>query len=226
MDLKQKEISITFEVNLYDKLRRFLLQNQMEQMSYLFCHTSTNDTSINILPKKIIFFENDGSLLKKGSVRVWLDPDMVNEVYYRFINSDFNCLINCHSHPFERGDVFFSNVDDDSDWKESKYFNSEIRRGKLIKQRNENILHASIVLGQHAIAARTIDLERKTFIPIDKIKILSEPVKIITPTNKKKIILPVHRKIVLPGNQKITIRRFSIGKFLHSGKKDKESYRK
>lgn len=186
MDLEGKKVIIKFEEKLYKHLYNFLLQNQMEQISYIFCHTSITGSSIVILPKKIILFENNEAILKKHSARVWVDTDGVNEVYYRFINSDYTCMINCHSHPFDKGDVWFSSVDDASDRNEFEYFCSEIKKGKNIKQKDDNILPVSMVWGVNTIAVRTFSERKKSFVPLDQVVVLSEPIRYITPVNRMK----------------------------------------
>lgn len=188
MDIK-KEITIKFTKDVYEKLRKFLLQNNLEQISYLFCNISEDERSIVILPQQIVLFKNDSKeeMLKKTQTHIWLDTDMVNEMYFRFIDSEYRCLINCHSHPFDSSkNVFFSGIDDQSDKKETLYFNSEITKGKKIKDKNCDIINISMVFGQQSIGARVYDNITQKFKPIDKIIVLEEPIKYIIPTNKKK----------------------------------------
>ena len=53
---KNKKIYVKFENKLFINLQKYLLQNRLEQFAYLFCHTSTSDSDIIVLPKKIVIF--------------------------------------------------------------------------------------------------------------------------------------------------------------------------
>ena len=131
--------TIKFESKIYEAVKNFLLQNQIEQFCFLFCHISKNTNDIIIYPKKIIAFENDSTVVEQHRSGLCIDKLLVNEAYIRFAESEYSAIVNCHSHPFEKGDVWFSSIDDESDIEHTKYVLSELTKAKSKFNKNNQI---------------------------------------------------------------------------------------
>ncbi len=175
-----KDVIVKFDKHLYEQTYSYLLQNKDEQFCFLFCDTSISDYKLIIKPKKLIIFEQDKELVKLGYAHVHIDKSLINEAYYRFMESEYTALINCHSHPFEQGNVWFSGVDDRSDEEQT------INLIEPTNNVNKTLYYLSFVFGQKTIGARYYKPFDKKFHPIEAIHIINSPVKTIIPTNKKK----------------------------------------
>ena len=174
---------IKFENDLYQNIKDFLLQDKDEQICYLLCHVSINEDTVTFFPKKVLCFKDDPETVIRSAGGIKLDKDAANEVYYKFIEGDYTALINCHSHPFENNDVWFSGIDDVGDTYELNYIQTELKELKAEKNYLDDIFALSMVFGQKTVAARTFDIEQKKFKAIDSIVLLNDPVQYITPTN-------------------------------------------
>lgn len=189
---------IKFEANIFDQLKAFLLQNELEQICFLYCHTTVSNYEITFLPKKIVAFSHDDEAQKQHETGIRLDKDMAHEAYVRFAESDYTALINCHSHPFDTGDnVWFSRTDDAGDKSDTEFILGEIPKWKEHNNKDQQINFLSMVFGQQSIGARTYELENDKFNTVDKIVIIDDPIRYITPTNKKKISLSDESKVIL-----------------------------
>lgn len=180
-------MKIKFTEEIFEKTKKFLLQDENEQICFLFGYKSVNDNSVVVFPDQIIQFEEDPEMFEKSEFRVWVKSDMINAMYHEFIQSDYTVLIHCHSHPFSKNNVQFSEIDDKSHRKEFEYTMTQLSKAKKEVNKDNNIYVINMVFGQNDIAARSYNLENKKFKPIDKIEVMSEPINIITPTNNKDI---------------------------------------
>jgi hypothetical protein len=189
---------VKFEKEIYNALNSYLLQNNFEQFCFLFCHVAVSQDQITFIPKKIIVFENNQQIVQQHQASICVDKTVVNEAYVRFIESEYTAIINCHSHPFENHDVWFSGVDDESDIHHTRYALTDLTRAKREFGKDSNIYYLSFVLGQETVAARYYDLDLKRFVAIDKLVVLDDPIKYILPTNSsKKKLLSKHDREIL-----------------------------
>lgn len=183
---QNKKIIVKFEETLWRELGSFLLQNEIEQFCFLFCHTSVSDDSIVVFPKEIVVFENDPQVVQQHEYSVRVDRSVVKEAYIRFIESEYTALVNCHSHPFEEDDVWFSGVDDENDIEHSKNFLSGIKKAKADFGKNSEIFYLSMVFGQKTVSARYYKLATKKFKSVDRVTVMGEPIQQINPSNNSK----------------------------------------
>ena len=189
---------IRFTETLFKDLRAYLLQNENEQICYLFCHTVEKNDKVIFLPRKIIAFSKEKEVQSQHRAGIRLDKTIAREVYIRFAENDFTGLINCHSHPFEAGDVWFSTIDDEGDKSESEYVYEEIPRWKKMNNKTHDLHFISMVFGQQTIAARAYDSVASVFLPIDEIVVLNDPVEYIIPSNNEtKTVLTADARSIL-----------------------------
>ena len=170
--------TIKFPHTLFKNLKEYLLEDKDEKHAFIFGTYVKGERGITVLPQKIVRFKNEDINVSPVSVRI--DKELVTHLFKMFIESDANVLISCHSHPFEKGDVWFSGIDDNNDKNLFDYFYNEIVKHK------KDALMFTMVFGQKTIAARGYNKKRKKFIPVKRIVKLSFPIKYIYPTNLKK----------------------------------------
>jgi len=170
--MHKKIINIKFEINFFDKLKKHLLQDEREQIAYLFCYNSVSEKENTFLPHKLIIFEPNH--IDRSTGHVILPKIFAHELYCQFIESDYTGLINCHSHPFEDSQVSFSEIDDKSDKHESKFIFEEIPHQLERHLQKKQIFIASIVFGQKTICARSFDIKTNKFEHISKVIVLND----------------------------------------------------
>ncbi len=149
---------IKFEEQLYESLKSFLLgdSSSNERICYLLGHSSTKNGKVVVYPAKILIPEESSVNATKSSIRV--NKDIVGAIYRIFGESDYDVIINCHSHPFDSSEnVEFSFIDDKYDKIEADYIYNEIVKIKSVNDLSSNILYSSIVIGQNSINSRWIE---------------------------------------------------------------------
>jgi len=159
-----KNHKIKFPKGMYQRLRDHLLQNANEQLAYLFCHQSTDAYgNVCILPGKLIAIDScpDDDTLKRTGTSICVEPELVNEVYAQFIESEYSCLVNCHSHPFSSSKVSFSGVDDREDKLEAQYVYGELNSVRNEHCRKAEHSFASIVVSQSDFDSRLVTKDGK-----------------------------------------------------------------
>lgn len=157
-----KKHKIKFPKGMYQRLRDHLLQNANEQLAYLFCHQSTDAFgNVCILPGKLIAIDScpDDDTLKRTGTSICVEPELVNEVYAQFIESEYSCLVNCHSHPFSSSKVSFSGVDDREDKLEAQYVYGELNAVRNEHCRSADHIFASTVVSQTDFDSRLVTSE-------------------------------------------------------------------
>jgi len=171
-----KKVSIRFQKRFLLTLWKYLLENNLERMAYLFCHSIEEGGVFIVLPEKIIVSDADGEVDQRRQAFVSMPIEMTNEIYRRFADSDYTVIINCHSHPFDKGDVWFSSIDDANDKIESSYIESEISNIRKLFDRRNPGKFMSIVFGQTSFAARWYDHDSNDFIDVDSITIIGDSI--------------------------------------------------
>ncbi len=172
---------IKFTKDTFSELKQLLLEDSNEKHAFLLCNLVKKDHfSCNtvFLVDQVFGFNHDE--ISVSSTHVEIENDLVNGIFQKFINGKHQALISCHSHPFENGDVWFSGIDDVNDHKLFNYF-----YGELIKYKPD-VEMLTMVFGQKTIAARSYDVNKKVFTPVDQIVVMDFPMQYIAPTNTSK----------------------------------------
>ena len=148
-------IHVKFTDKLFTQIRDYLLgdESQKERICYIAAHKVQTDNKLFVYPQKIYIPEYDVVDATRVSVR--LDHEIVGAIYRKFGESEFDVLINAHSHPFDESEqVYFSGIDDRYDRLESEYLHKEIIKVKQANEQSEDIMHLSLVFGQKSLNAR------------------------------------------------------------------------
>ncbi len=177
-------LKIKLTAELYNSIREHLLKDQTEQICYLFGHTVRYKNTCILLPHKALSMQDEKGKLERSKGHVHLAKELVQQVHKRFIDSEYTAIIKCHSHPFEKGNVWFSSVDLNDDRHEHTYLQTEAPKERVSKNRDATVIAASMVFGQETIAAHRYDCKAKSFQAVEQISIIGEPVQNITPTNR------------------------------------------
>ena len=177
--MKRKIIKFTQE--RYETLKQILLADSNEKHAFLLCNIAKSDhyacDTVYLVDKIVTFSEKEISV---SAAHVEIENDLVNGMFRQFANGKHQVLISCHSHPFEKGDVWFSGIDDTNDHKLFEYFYTEIIKYKPDAQM------CTMVFGQKTVAARGYDVNNRSFACIDQVVVVGHPVQYITPTNYDK----------------------------------------
>lgn len=179
--MSKVKISMKFPNDIYQNLKTHLLKDRNENMAYLFGNSATSDTSYTFYPQKLILF-NSGELERSPSHAV-LPELLAHEVYCQFCDGEYDTIINCHSHPFDEGEVAFSNTDNKSGKREGNLIFTEVSKLKNKSNTNPPLYYGAMVFGQNTVAARMFDNAHKNFQSVDSIIVIGEPVQYIQPTN-------------------------------------------
>ena len=95
---------------LYEQLQGVLLEDNDEKHAFVMGYGVRSGDRYVVTCKEIVTFRREE--IEVSPVHVRIGNDLVNGIFRSFVNSDFNVLTSCHSHPFEKGDVWFSEIDD------------------------------------------------------------------------------------------------------------------
>lgn len=170
--------NVRFTSDAYNALTSYLLHDNNEKHAFCFGRRIKGTDKEVILVDRVIGFDEKEIAISPVSVRI--DAELANGVFHRFLESDYDVLISTHSHPFEKGDVAFSSIDDENDIQLSEYFYNELVGFK------PNAAFYTMVFGQKTVAAREYDLKKKRFQALERITILDIPLQEIIPTNHRK----------------------------------------
>jgi len=167
--------SVKFTKETFNTLKNILLEDHNEKHAFLLCNIAKNNNGTVFLVDKIVTFNQ--SDIEVSAVSVEIQNDLVNGLFEKFVNSKHQALISCHSHPFEKGEVWFSSIDDVNDHKLFEYFYTEMLK---YKPQAEML---TMVFGQKTIAARGYDVQNKIFTSVEKVVVMDAPIQYIYPTN-------------------------------------------
>lgn len=151
---------------------------KVEELSYLFghaCRLEDDTVLVTVGPKVPLFqFAPDCYDAQSGG-HVRLSTEVMNSVLVKFAASPFNCLINLHSHWFQKVPDF-SDVDDADDLRFDHYlrerFEPMLQRSPDIGAPRE-VFNLSVVLGQTGVDARLTDCrDRASFTPATKVHVI------------------------------------------------------
>lgn len=135
---------IKFPVGALPSLRKQMLGDlSKEQFALLLAVKSTaGNTNVFRVKKTACFNEND--IVSHGAAHIKMRKEKIFDLLASTAGSDINAVIDVHTHPFARKEVFFSSVDD----------NDEIHFGEYLNREWKNLSYASIVLSQESYSAR------------------------------------------------------------------------
>jgi ThiF family len=184
---KPKPVTIRFTARSYVRMLKHLLRDEYEELCFLFAQVVETPNSLIFLVDHVVTFTPD-CYLRRDRTSIVLKPEAKNALYSRFVASQYNGLINCHSHPFERGAVRFSPRDDTDDSRELAWQSSELPRGKRSLGQKGEVYVASMVFGQNTLDGRRYHrglIGKPTLPAIEQVQVPGETIRIITPTGGK-----------------------------------------
>jgi molybdopterin/thiamine biosynthesis adenylyltransferase len=178
-----KPVTIRFTARAYERVRKHLLKDQDEEFCFLFSHVVETPKRLIFLVDHVVTFTSD-CYLRRGRTSIVLNPDAKNYLYSRFVESQYNGIINCHSHSFDTGAVYFSGIDGLDDLREFAWQYSELPRGKRSVGLSPRIHALSMVFGQKTLDARGYRPGDPPSLPaIEQVQVLGETLSILTPTS-------------------------------------------
>ena len=183
VDAPDLPIHIRFEASLYHRLRDHLLKSQQddEDFCFVFCNTVRTSNAIFVLPRKIVAFAGDDTAVSRSRARVRVSADLVNEAYSMALAEEFDTILDCHSHPFDQGQVAFSPIDDASERIHAPYVEQELSHASVkLGKPPRKLLYLAIVFGPNTFAARHYNVKHGCFDPIAKVTVLSDPIQVFT----------------------------------------------
>jgi molybdopterin-synthase adenylyltransferase len=182
---KPKPVTIRFTGRAFERVRKHLLRDADEEVCFLFCHVLETPTRPIFLADHVLTLD-PACYLRRTPTSIVIDPDAKNAVYSRFVESPYTGLINCHSHPFERGAVRFSPTDDTDDSREMAWQYDQLPRGKRALGQSVAVHALSMVFGQQSLDARGYRPGFPATLPtIAQVQVLGETLRILTPTGGK-----------------------------------------
>lgn len=185
-----KKYSIKFTHDIFKHLKDYLLgcPEKKERRAFVYCHMARAGDRVIIYPKKTIRCVDDEDPNIISSTHSYkLSKDLRFRFHIDFVESEYDCLLSIHSHPFEEGQVWFSGTDDRTDNEFFPHCYKDFPRARNNINRSDDVEVLSMVFGQHTIGARGYDPKTQAFVPVEKIVVMDKTVKTIFPTNKPRI---------------------------------------
>jgi hypothetical protein len=185
--IKPKPIAIRFTSRAFERVRKHLLRDDLEEACFLFCHVVETQTRLIFLADYVVILDPSCYRIRTRTSIV-IDSNAKDALYSRFVKSPYNGLVNCHSHPFSHGQVAFSGTDDTDDLLHLSDQLDQLPRGKRSLGQKGGVYVASMVFGQNTLDGRGYHrgLIRKPTLPaIEQVQVLGETLQIITPTGGK-----------------------------------------
>jgi hypothetical protein len=185
--LSTKPVTIRFTKRVFDGVRKHLFRDELEEICFIFCQVVESPTKLIFLANHVVTLD-PACYIRRSRTSIVIDPRAKNAVYHRFVESPYTGLINCHSHPFENGAVRFSPTDDTDDSREMAWQCDQLPRGKQALGQNTQVHVLSMVFGQKTLDARGYSYRPgrpPTLPPIEKVQVLDETIRILTPTGGK-----------------------------------------
>lgn len=177
-----KPVTIRFTARAYERVRANLLKDENEAMCFLFAHVVESAKRRIFLVDYVVQLDEACSL-KRSRMAVIIHYRAKNAVYSRFVESSYTGLINCHSHPFARSSVYFSDIDGLDDLREMAWQYDQLPRGKKALGNPNKIHSLSMVFGQDSLDARGFRPGLPPTLPaIEQVQVLGEKLQVIIPT--------------------------------------------
>ena len=145
-------IKVKFDSNLLTNLNDFLIDGSgKERLCYVFGYkTECSNGNTIVIPKEVIVPTMDKINATETFVRI--NKKTVAEIYLTFFKSDYDVIINCHSHPFDKtNNVRFSYIDDENDLLEMDILFNKL---SSFNNKKNDFLFLSYLRGYNSIAIR------------------------------------------------------------------------
>lgn len=184
-----KKYIVKFQQSIFSGLKTYLLScpEHKEKHAFLYCNIAIQDETVIFYPKKIIGFQDDDPNITSSRSHFSLKKELLHKIHIDFVESSFDGIISCHSHPFEKKDVWFSSIDDQNDINLMTHFYSELAKSKKNIGKSDRIETISMVFGQNTVAARGFKVENQSFRPVEKLVVMDKTITTIIPTNKPRL---------------------------------------
>ena len=179
--MNDEKVIIKMTLQQYRTLQDYLLKDEKESICWLL-GKSTRDPQrgvrIHFIHEFYLLDEEDYVNRTRTLIRV--NSDVKNGVYYDFINSDYDTLINCHSHPFDHGwNTTFSATDDRDDRHQLQWCLDNLPKGKDNVDQNREVFVYSLVMGQYDLDIRGYRpynfRDGGRFFPVDEVSLIGYP---------------------------------------------------
>ncbi len=182
-------IKLRMNETLWDEITKYHLANKVERLSFLFGRMAKEgDDQIIIIPPQKPYLLSDDCFKKQNGVNVMLYKDVQQAIYAKFLESEYDVLVNIHDHWFSKERTLFSATDDADDISQDKFIRDSLE--PLIDSKG-TVTNLSLVLDQETVAARITNTANKNvFEAVDQIQILSRKIKLITPNNAQESVAP------------------------------------
>lgn len=141
---------IDFRADDWDRLEEHLLENDLEQGAFLLAEPVVRSDAIRLLVREVLPVPREHLLAQSGAY-LETDPLFFAPILKR-ARSERYAVVVVHSHPFSRGRVGFSSIDDAG----------EEDLIPKIKARIPGIPHAALVVARGAAAARVYEIGSST----------------------------------------------------------------
>lgn len=133
---------LDFTAPEWDVLTRHLLQDTLEQAAYCLAEPVSNGDRLRLLVREVILVPPD-RLIRQSSSYLETDPLFLAPILKQARTGRYGLII-AHSHPFSRGTVGFSSIDD----------GGEAELIPKVQARAPDVAHAALVVAHGAAAAR------------------------------------------------------------------------
>lgn len=133
---------LDFPAPEWEALNRHLLQNELEQAAFCLAEPVVQSDLLRLLVREVVLVPPD-RLIRQSSAYLETDPVFFAPIVKRARNERY-ALVIAHSHPFSRGSVGFSSIDD----------RGEATLIPKVQARASELPHAALVVGHGAAAAR------------------------------------------------------------------------
>jgi hypothetical protein len=136
------QVRLDFTAPEWEALNAHLLQDKLEQAAYCLAEPVTDGGRLRLLVRKVIVVSPD-RLIRQSSSYLETDPVFLAPILKRARTGRY-ALVIAHSHPFSRGSVGFSSIDD----------GGEAELIPKVQARAPELPHAALVIAHGAAAAR------------------------------------------------------------------------
>lgn len=127
-----------------------------------------------------------------GPTHLKLHDDVATSIVNQMLLSEYDTLINIHSHPFSHSGTSFSSIDDADD------INLDGILRRELKKLGREFCNLSIVVDRHSFDGRfTNALLKKSFRPLDEVQIMGEHLRVAYPNS----ILKEQESVTVPETQ-------------------------
>ncbi|MBX2808567.1 MAG: ThiF family adenylyltransferase [Cellvibrionaceae bacterium] len=155
-------------------------RHQDERISFLYGRAVRRKGRLIILAKPGPILPSDDCYHSAGNTHLELHKDVTAGLTYEFCQSDYDVLINIHSHPFSKSGTRFSGIDDQDDRQLDKFLRPKLAADQRV------LTNLSIVVDQNSFDARFTDHRRKqVFSPLSEVQCFGEHLNVYYPNSRR-----------------------------------------